>query len=168
MRKRKRNPGGFIGKLKANTKDVFNKSTFMNSLYVALGATTTPVSTGIIKGVVNSETRKIIPESGPLNLAVKVIVSGLVSMGLGMFIKNKDIVKYMFLGGLAGTINDGLAEYVLPRFNLSDYLTLPAAVSDYLTMAPGVGDYLTLPNGVRGYADVNSISNLSGRTANEY
>jgi len=132
----RRNPGsGVTGKFMANVKELWSMDTLKKAGYIAAGSVATPILSGVIKGLVNKN-KTILPETGLGGAAVNLGVTAAYTAALGLFIKNKDVVKYMFLGGIAGVVSDIAAEQILPRLGLSDYL-----VSDYLTQ--GVGVYAT-------------------------
>jgi len=137
----RRNPGsGITGKFMANVKELWSMDTLKKAGYVAAGSVATPILAGVIKGLVNKN-KTILPETGLGGAAVNLGVTALYTAALSMFIKNKDVSKYMFLGGVAGVVSDIAAEQILPRLGLSDYL-----VADYLTQ------------GVSGYATTEEIS----------
>lgn len=128
----RRNPGsGVTGKFMANVKELWSMNTLKTAGLIAAGSVATPILSGVIKGLVNKN-RTILPEAGLGGAAVNLGVTAAYTAVLGMFIKNKDVAKYMFLGGVAGVVSDIAAEQILPRLGLSDYL---------------VGDYLTQPLG---------------------
>jgi hypothetical protein len=130
----RRNPG-VTGRFMANVKELWSMDTLKNAGFIAAGSVATPILSGIIKGLVNKN-KTILPETGLGGAAVNLGVTAAYTAVLGMFIKKPGVVKYMFLGGLAGVISDIAAEQILPRLGLQDYL-----VGDYLQQ--GVGAYAT-------------------------
>lgn len=130
----RRNPG-IVGKFTSNVKELWSMDTLKTAGLIAAGSVATPILSGVIKGFVNKN-RTLLPEAGLGGAAVNVGVTALYTAVLGMFMKNKNVPKYMFLGGLAGVVSDIAAEQILPRLGLQDYL-----VADYLTT--GVGAFAT-------------------------
>jgi hypothetical protein len=126
----------------ANVKELWSMDTLKTAGLIAAGSVATPILSGVIKGMVNKN-KTILPEAGLGGAAVNLAVTALYTAALGAFMKNKNVPKYMFLGGVAGIVSDIAAEQILPRLGLSDFLTMQPGMGDFLTQAPGMGAYAT-------------------------
>ena len=143
---RKRRNGGMM----ANIKSLASKETLVNVAWITTGAITTPIASGVVKGLVNRGEKKIIPESGLLSSGFNILVAlGLAGIAKVALKKSPNAAKYILYGALAGEVSNFTAEKILPKLGLGDFLTLPPS--------EGVGDFLTVPPSMQDFATTDSM-----------